>query len=199
MVCGVRTRSLLQCGAVITWAVAIAILTPDGLGAQTLRFRLGPIDMHGGAVLASESEPGVAFGARVGLADVFRRALLVGVELDWWTAQRDDMQLEVRDVVVGIAVWRELASRGALRPFLGLGAAVHSVHASGEDGSGFLQSREAAELDGYRLGASGFAGLSMSVSHTGAIWVLLEYCYAAVRRVPHHELRAGVRLLPSGL
>lgn len=190
-------RSLLQRGVLIAWAVAIAITAPDGLGAQTLGFRLGPLDMHGGAVLASQSEPGVAFGARVGLADMFRRALLAGVELDWWTAQREDLQLELRDVVAGIAVWRELARRGALRPFLGLGAAVHSVHASGEDGAGILQSREAAELDGYRVGASGFAGLSFRLSRSGAIWVLLEYRYSAVRRVPHHELRGGVRLLPS--
>ncbi len=193
---GVRIRSLLQHGAPIPWAVAIAILAAEGLGAQTLGFRLGPIDMYGGVVLASESEPGVAFGARVGLADVFHRALLAGVELDWWTVQREDTQLELRDIIVGIAVWRELAT-GALRPFLGLGAAVHSVHASGDGGAQFLQSREAAELDGYRVGASGFAGLSLRLSHTGAIWVFLEYRYSAVRRVSHQELRAGVRLLPS--
>jgi hypothetical protein len=181
----------------VPWAVAIAVMAPDGLAAQTLGFRMGPIDMYGGAVLAAESEPGVACGARVGLADVFGRALLAGIELDWWTAEREDSQLELRDIVAGIALWRELAGRGALRPFLGLGAAVHSVHASGEDGAEFLQSSETAALDGYRVGASGFAGLSFRLSQTGAIWIVVEYRYTAVRRVPFHELRAGVRLLPS--
>lgn len=175
----------------------IAVTAPDGLAAQTFDFRLGPIDMCGGVVLAAESEPGVAFGARVGLADILGRLLLVGIELDWWTAEREESELELRDIVAGVALWRELVNRGALRPFLGLGAAMHSVHASAEGESELLQGSEAAELNGYRVGASGFAGLSVRLSHTGAIWMVLEYRYTTVRRVPHHELRAGARLLPS--
>jgi hypothetical protein len=181
-------------------AVTAVMLVPTRVSAQLIDIRFVTIDMYGGPVWASQSELGVAFGGRLGFADLFNRALHMGVELDWWTAERAEADLEVRDALGGLAVWRDITSSAALRPFLGLAVALHSIDTSRTDGSGFEggESLEARQLEGVRVGASGFAGLTLRLSRTGAIWLIVEYRYTIVSEISNQELRAGLRLLGSG-
>ncbi len=166
--------------------------------AQTAAFRVSAIDMCGGAVFPSQAEPGVAFGARVGLLDLVAGSLRAGLELDWWTAERQDVELEVSDIVAGIAIWKELGT-AVLRPYFGLGFALHSVDATlpGGDMPPDGEPPESDRISGYKGGASGFAGLTLRLSRTGAFWLILEYRYSAVSEVSHHEARAGARLRTS--
>lgn len=166
------------------------------LRSQIVALRFVAIDMQGGMVIPSESEPGVSFGARLGLADLFGRWLQVGPELGWWAAERSDADLEHRDIVAGLAFWRGLGSGGTVRPFLGVSGALHSVDVTGPNGGDIApgDSALAASLDGYGFGVGGFAGLALRLTQTGAIWLVTEYRYTAVARVSHHEIRGGVRL-----
>ena len=80
-----------------------------------------------------------------------------------------------------------------------MGTAVHAADVSRIDGSiGDPLSPEAQELDGLRLGISGFGGLTLRLTHTGAIWSIVEYRYNAVPDIANHEIRAGLRLLIRG-
>ncbi len=169
---------------------------PD-LGAQAVDLRFVAIDMYGGPVLPSHSEPGVAFGARLGFADLFDRALHFGVEMSSWTAEREGSELEVRDFVTGLAFWHEMGSGGRVRPFLGLGTALHVLDVSGSGGGDVPEeaASRARELDGYRPGVSGFSGFTLRLTRTGAIWLIGEYRFSVIADVPYHDLRAGARLL----
>lgn len=184
------------------WIGLLALATlaaPSPLRSQVVALRFVAVDMHGGAVIPSDSKPGVSFGARLGMAELFGRWLQLGPELSWWAAQRSDADLEQRDIVAGLALWRGLASGGAVRPFLGVSTALHSVDVTGPDGGAVVaaDSALAATLDGHRLGVGGFAGLALRLTETGAIWLVAEYRYTAVARVSHHEVRGGVRLAGS--
>lgn len=184
----------------ITGCLAIGLLLAAGeLAAQAVAFRLSGVDMFGGAVLPAESELGVAFGARVGLLDLFARSVHAGLELEWWTAERQDDEFEVRDIVFGLTFLSELARAGLLRPYLGLNVALHSLDTSRLGGERFLEDEPPAaeRISGYRAGGGVFAGLALRLTRTGAIWLLAEYRYTAVARVAHHELRAGARLLTA--
>jgi hypothetical protein len=174
-------------------------LTPKALAAQVIDIRFVTLDMYGGAVWAADSEPGVSFGARLGFADLLGRALHMGVELDWWTAERRDVDLEVRDVMGGLAFWTDVTRSAVLRPFLGVGVSLHSIDTSRKDGSRFEGGEpvEAAQLSGLNVGASGFGGVTFRLSGTGAIWLVVEYRYTVVSQLTNHELRAGLRLLGS--
>jgi hypothetical protein len=187
-----------HCTLLLAAFTAVAVF-PSRVSAQFVDIRFVAIDMYGGPVWASQSEPGVAFGGRLGFADLFDRSLHMGLELDWWTAGRANTDLEVRDALGGLAVWRDIASSGVLRPFLGLAAGLHSIDTSRTDGTGIENgaSIEARRLEGVRAGASGFAGLTLRLSRTGAIWLIVEYRYTIVSEVSNHELRAGLRLLGS--
>ncbi|MGD2216149.1 MAG: hypothetical protein PVJ64_05310 [Gemmatimonadales bacterium] len=175
------------------------LLTAEGLSAQPVAFRISAVDMFGGAVFPSQTDPGVVFGARVGLFDLFGRSVQAGLELGWWTAERPDAQLEVRDIVFGLAFLKQLAPNRLLRPYLGLGVALHSVDTSRLGGDRFLGGEPlvAERISGYRAAAGAFAGLGLRLTRTGAIWLLFEYRYTAVSQVAHHELRGGARLLAS--
>ena len=184
---------------ILSWLAIGLLLAAEGLSAQPVAFRVSAIDMFGGAVVPSESEPGVTFGARVGLFDFFNRSVQAGLELEWWTAELSDVELEVRDIVFGLAFLSELSRTGLLRPYLGLSAALHSVDTSRLGGARFLEGEPLAaeQISGYRAGLSGFAGLGLRLTRTGAIWLLFEYRYAAVPEISHHEVRGGARLLVS--
>jgi hypothetical protein len=175
------------------------LLAARGLTAQAVDFRVGAVDMFGGAVFAPESDPGVGFGARVGLLDLVNRSLQVTLEFEWWTADRQDVELEVRDIVFGLAFLKKLSETAPLRPYFGLSAALHSIDTSRLGGDRFLEDEppEAQRISGYRAGASGFAGIGLRLTHTGAIWLLVEYRYTTVSELPHHEVRAGARLQAS--
>ncbi|UCC83600.1 MAG: hypothetical protein JSW46_01320 [Gemmatimonadota bacterium] len=180
------------------FAIGLAFVA-QGLSAQPVAFRVSAVDMVGGAVFPSQADPGVVFGARVGLFDLFARSVQAGLELEWWTAERPDVELEIRDIVFGLAFLRQLSSTGLLRPYFGLSAALHSVDASRLGGDRFLEgeSLAAQRISGNRAGAGAFVGLGLRLTGTGAIWLLVEYRYAAVSRVSHHEVRGGARLLAS--
>jgi hypothetical protein len=184
----------------VTSCLAIGLLfAAAGLTAQPVAFRVSAVDMFGGGVFASQSDPGVVFGARVGLFDFFDRSVQAGLELEWWTAERPDVELEVRDIVFGFAFLKQLSRAGLLRPYLGLSAALHSVDTSRLGGDRFLEDEPpvAERISGYRAGAGAFAGLGFRLTRTGAIWLLFEYRYAAVSEVSHHEVRGGARLQAS--
>ncbi len=180
--------------------LAIGLLfVAESLSAQPVAFRVSAVDMFGGAVFPSQADPGVVFGARVGLFDLFDRSVQAGLELEWWTAERPDVELEVRDIVFGLAFLKQLSRTGLLRPYLGVSAALHSVDTSRLGGDRFLGDvpLAAERISGYRAGAGVFGGLGLRLTRTGAIWLLFEYRYAAVSRVSHHEVRGGARLLAS--
>ncbi len=185
----------------ITLFVIITLAAPGPLGAQTVDLRFVAIDVQGGAVIPRRSEPGVSFGARLGLADLFGRWLHVGPELGWWTAERRDADLEHRDLVAGLAFWKRLGLGSAVRPYLGISTALHSVEVTGRGGGDVAPGdlARARSLDGNRFGVGGFAGLELRLSTTGAIWMVAEYRYTVVRHTSHHEIRGGVRLAASAL
>ena len=175
------------------------LFSAGGLSAQPAAFRVGAIDMFGGAVFVADSEPGVGFGGRVGLFEFFDRTVQAGVELEWWTAERSDLGIEVRDIIFGLAFLTELSRTGPLRPYLGLSAAFHSVDTSRLGGGRFVEGEPpaAARISGFRPGLTGFAGLALRLTRTGAIWLVVEYRYAAVSQVSHHSVRGGARLRAS--
>ncbi len=179
----------------VTIGAAAVALASTPLHAQFIAVRFVGIDMLGGAASVSDTGFGVAFGARFGFADLFGAAQL-GIEADWWTADHDVPPYEVRDIMGGIAIWKDFGST-AVRPYLGAGAGMHSVNTSPVDSIGGLLPPEALRLQGVRVGASGFGGLALRLSATGAIWLLVEYRYTAVSDLPYHELRAGLRLAGS--
>ncbi len=175
-------------------------LSANTLSAQLIDLRFVALDMYGGAAWPADSETGVAFGGRLSLADLFDRFAVMGLALDWWAAGREIGDLEVRDAVGGFDFWVDLTRWSALRPYVGVGAALHSIDTSRRDGSRLPdgESPEAERLDGLRFGGSGYAGLTLRITHTGAIWVIAEYRYNLVSNVSYQELRAGLRLAGSG-
>ena len=182
-------------GAFCLVAVASLMWAPEPLDAQAIDFRFLGIDMFGGAAWAAESDMGVAFGSRLGFADLLGRSLRLGFELDWWSAEHRAPDLAVRDAMGGLALWVDVGRGHTLRPFLGGGASLHWIDVS-LDGHAFLddESLAAAELEGVRLGASGFAGAALRLSRTGAIWLVAEYRYTSITDLPYHEARLGFRL-----
>jgi len=176
------------------------MLAPHRLDAQLMDFRFVAIDMYGGPAWPADSEVGVAFGGRLGFADLFGRTVQMGLQLDWWAAGREFGDLEVRDAVGGLDFWADLAHPRTVRPYLGLGAALHSIDTSRKDGSPIEdgESLEAARLDGLKVGASGYAGLTLRLTGTGAIWLVAEYRYNIVSDISYQQLRAGLRLAGSG-
>lgn len=176
-------------------AVAIAAaLMPAELEAQTVKVRFSGVDMLGGSVWPNDADIGVAFGTRLGIADLFDAAVQLGLEMDWWTAALKGVDLDLRDIMGGIAVWHEFGARSWIRPYLGLGFALHVFDTSSRIepvGPALVVSDR---MDGYRGGASGFGGLAARLSRTGAIWLVAEYRYTAVSGVSYQELRAGFRL-----
>lgn len=179
--------------------VTALLVSAGGVAAQPVAFRVSAVDMFGGAVFPSKADPGVVFGGRVGLLDLLDRHVQAGLELEWWTAERPDLELEIRDIAFGLAFLKQLSRSGLLRPYLGLTVALHSFDTSQLGGDRFLggEPPAAQRISGYRAGAGAFAGLGLRLTRTGAIWLVVEYRYVAVSRVPHHEVRGGARLLAS--
>jgi len=185
-------------------AIAAVALTaaPSSVVAQAVSFRVASVDMQGSAVFAANSEVGAGFGARLAVAELFGHRLRAGLRFDWWTADRSDSEIELRDVIVGLSFWKSLGSAATIvRPYLGLATAVHSLDASLMGGAPFPGERplEADRLEGVRVGASAFTGLSLRLTRTGAIRALAEYRFTALSRPSHHEVRIGARLLLAAL
>jgi hypothetical protein len=170
------------------------------LSAQVLDLRFVALDMYGGAAWPAGSETGVAFGGRLSFADLFDRFAVMGLSLDWWAAGREIGDLETRDIAGGLDFWLDLLQSRTFRPYVGIGGALHSFDTSRKDGSRFPNggSPEAEQLDGLKFGGSGFAGLTLRLTRTGAIWVIAEYRYNLVSNLSYHEVRAGLRLAGSG-
>lgn len=190
-------RSLAAVGAL----VPVLSLAAQDVSAQVISFRLSTLDMFGGVVLPRNAMTGVTFGTRVGLASVFGRSARLGIVLSWWTADRGDVPVDVRDLVLHVDVWREFGSSRA-RAYLGLGAGLHALDSTLQDvrvAPDRMTRRVVDDLEGYRPGAAGLAGASLRVTSTGVIWLVMEYRFSAVARASHHEVRAGLRLRPGGL
>lgn len=182
----------------LTLALALAFMSaPVRLDAQAVKFRFLGVDMLGGAVWPGETGVGVAFGTRVGIADLFDRTIQLGLEMDWWTAELRGTSLDVRDIMGGLSLSRAFAPDSWLAPYLGLGISFHSFNSSftGTLPPPIGAAETASRLDGLRAGGSGLGGLTLRLTKTGAIRLLLEYRYTLLSELSHHELRAGVRLL----
>lgn len=187
-VCGPVTRT-----AVIV--LAALLILPDAAASQLISFRFVAIDMMGGTVFpGAGNDVGVAFGGRFGFADVFGGFAQFGVEADWWSATHDDPAYELRDIIGGVALWKDLLGSGPLVPYVGLSGAVHSLDTSPVGQLTDPLPTEARQIAGSRLGASAFAGVSLALSRTGAMWLVVEYRYTRISDVPHQEVRAGFRL-----
>ncbi len=185
---------------VLIIAGALAAAPTDSRG-QGIRFRFHSIDMSGGAVLPENSDVGVVFGTRLDIASLASANNHAGLGLDFWVAGRAGGEVDVRDVVFSLDLSRELASSGFIRPYLGLGGALHVVDAALVDDAPVVEttSLEADELDGYRFGVGAFGGLALRATSTGAIWFTLEYRYSVVSDVSNHLLRGGFRLVPANM
>ena len=166
--------------------------------AQSIALRFIGADMYGGLVVPAETDVGFAFGTRIGLLEIPGRAIRAGLVIDWWAADHSGLGLEVRDIVSGVDFWKDFGNASWFRPFAGVGTAVHAADVSRMDGSVAPLPSEAQELDGVRLGVSAFGGVTVRITHTGAIWSILEYRYNAVPDIANHEIRAGLRLLIRG-
>lgn len=180
----------------IAASLAVLALALEPLEAQTARFRFSGADMLGGAVFPDQSETGVAFGTRVSVLDLSGGAAHMGAELDWWTADSRGYALVIRNATFGIGLWHEPLAGRSWRPFLGLGAALHSidVRRDGDAPANPEEMVESARLDGVRPGAAAFAGLAARLTETGAIWLVIEFRHTVVSRLPFSELRLGARL-----
>ena len=192
-------RRQLRGAAILITAASGLALSAGRLSAQLIDLRFVALDMYGGAAWPADSETGVAFGGRLGFADLFDHFAVMGLSLDWWAAGREIGDLEVRDIAGGLDFWLDLMHSRTLRPYVGIGAALHSIDTSRKDGSRFPDggSPEAERLDGLKFGGSGYAGLTLRLTRTGAIWVIAEYRYNLVSNVSYQELRAGLRLAGS--
>ncbi len=180
-------------------AALLIALWPGTLTAQTKILFIGA-DMYGGVVLPKDTDLGFAFGTRVGLLEVGGVKIRGGLVVDWWTAERPEIDADVRDIASGLDFWKDFHLTSWFRPFLGVGTALHSIDATRIDGtvSDELEPPQVEQLDGYRLGAAGFGGATLRLSSTGAIWTVLEYRYTAISDLPNHEVRLGLRLLIRG-
>ncbi len=194
-------RRQLPGAATLILAASGLALSAGRLSAQLIDLRFVALDMYGGAAWPADSETGVAFGGRLSFVDLFDRFAVMGLALDWWAAGREIGDLEVRDAVGGLDFWADLMHSRTFRPYVGVGAALHSIDTSRKDGSRFPdgQSPEAERLGGLKFGGSGYAGLTLRLTRTGAIWVIAEYRYNLVSNLSYQELRAGLRLAGSGL
>jgi len=191
------SRGPVQWGRLLyLFAVASPVWIAAPLDAQAIDFRFVGIDMFGGAAWVAKSDVGVAFGSRIGFADLMGRRLRLGFELDWWSAGRKDSDAAVRDALGGLALWIDIGKGHALRSFLGGAASLHWIDVSFDDGAVFPggDSLLAEELEGVRLGASGFVGAALRLSQTGTIWLVGEYRYTSITDLPYHEARLGFRL-----
>lgn len=176
------------------------VFAPGTARAQMVALRIASVEMQGGTVLASDFDAGVTFGTRLAVFELFGRHARAGFDFTWWTADRDGQDVEVRDVAIGLSVWRSVGSPASVvRTYVGATGAVHSLNTSRDGGAPFLGERPAAarRLEGLRLGAGIFAGLSLRLTATGAIRLVTEYRFTVLSRPVHHELRAGARLLLS--
>lgn len=191
-----RCRLLLAGRVFVLVAVAIPSIPAGPLVAQAVDFRFVGIDMAGGAAWVADSDVGVAFGGRLGFADLLGRKLRLGFELDWWSAGREELDAAVRDALGGLALWFEIGRGRVLRPFLGGAVSMHWIDVSFDGGAGFPSGGTlvAEELEGLRLGGSGFVGAALRLSQTGTIWLVAEYRYTSITDLPYHEARLGFRL-----
>lgn len=189
--CGRPAAVLIVAGALTT--------SPTDSRAQGIRLRFHSIDMSGGAVFPENSDVGVVFGTRLDVASLLGPNNHVGLGLDFWVAGRAGGEVDVRDVVFTLDLSRELTSSGFVRPYLGLGGALHAVDAALDDDAPVVETTqlEADELDGYRFGVGAFGGTALRATSTGAIWFTLEYRYSVVSDVSNHLLRGGFRLVPA--
>ncbi|NIR45139.1 MAG: hypothetical protein GWN99_12200 [Gemmatimonadetes bacterium] len=179
--------------AVVVLAGLLAL--PQVGSAQFISLRFVGLDMLGGAVVpGAGTDVGVTFGARFGFGDLFGGFARLGVEVDWWTARHDDPAYEIRNILGGIAIWKEIVGSGPVVPYLGMGGAIHSLDTAPVGRLTDPLPAEARRIAGARLGGSGFGGVAFALSRTRAMWILLEYRYTAVTDIPFQEIRLGFRL-----
>ena len=90
-------------------------------------------------MLTPDTEVGFAFGTRIGLLELGGTRLRAGAIIDWWAAENTELDVEVRDIVSGIDLWKDFGTSGWFRPYLGIGLGIHSVDVSPASGQDSLQ------------------------------------------------------------
>ena len=188
----------LRTTSLVLSLAAAWLLTPRLAHAQTFDFAFRGADVYTGLIFPTRSDRGATFGATVWLGSVLHPRIGWGVGLQYGSADRVDEAVAVRTISFSIDLTRRLAS-GRLYPYIGLTGSLLSADATvlsptSDPPAEFL----AEDLDGYRLGGGGFAGLVFQLTETGSVGFLLEYRLVGAPDVTYQAVRAGIRFAVGG-
>ncbi|MGH7544865.1 MAG: hypothetical protein ACREKI_01630 [Gemmatimonadota bacterium] len=174
------------------------LLTPRLADAQTFDFAFRGADVYTGLIFPTRSDRGATLGATVWLGSALHPRIGWGVGLQYGSADRVDEAVAVRTISFSIDLTRRLAS-GRLYPYLGLTGSLLSADATVLSPTSDPPAESLAEdLDGYRLGGGGFAGLGFQLTETGSVGFLLEYRLVGAPDVTYQAARAGIRFAVGG-
>lgn len=178
--------------------VALFSLFPRAARAQTFDLAFRGAEVYTGMIFPTRSDRGATFGGTLWLGNVLHPRIGWGIGLQYGSADRVDEAVAVRTIAFSIDLTRPLAS-GRLYPYLGLTGSLLSADATvlspTDDPDAELL---AQDIDGYKLGGGGFAGLVFQLTDTGSVGVLLEYRLVGAPDVTFQAARAGIRFSVGG-
>lgn len=173
--------------------VALRPLAPPLAHAQTFDLAFRGADVYTGLIFPTRSDRGATFGATVWLGRVLHPRIGWGIGLQYGSADRVDEAVAVRTIGFSLDLTRRLAS-GRLYPYLGLTGILLSADATVLSATSDPPAELLAEdIDGYRLGGGGFAGLVFELTETGSVGFLLEYRLVGAPDVTYQAARGGIR------
>lgn len=183
------------------WLAASALLlaSPNRAPAQGLELAFRGAEVFMGTVFPTTSERGAAFGGTLWMGRAFHPRAQWGLGLQYGSADRTDGLVSVRDIVFSIDLAVPLAPRARVHPYVGVTGGLHSADALVR-GTMMDPAADALadELDGYRLGGGGFAGLIAFLTETGSVGLFLDYRFVAARDLTHQMARVGIRFSVRG-
>lgn len=171
-----------------------ALAAADKVPAQGIDLSFRGADVYAGPVFPEAAMPGASFGGVVWLGTAFHPSIPWGLGLRFASADRADARLSVRDVTISLDLAVPLLKSGWVRPYVGITGSLDNVSATPEDEASEIDRFRAEGIDGYKLGAGGFAGFGFPITGTGAVGFLVEYRFVVVPKVTYQEVRAGIRL-----
>ena len=185
---------MIRCRALPVVALGLsALLYALPASAQTFELAFGGADVYTGMIFPTRSDHGATFGGTVWLGRALHPRIAWGLGLQYASADRLDEAVTVRTIVFSVDLARPLTS-GRLVPYLGLTGGLHSADATVLSQTADPPAEILAEdIDGYKLGGGGFAGVVLQLTDTGSIGLLLEYRLVGAPDVTFQAVRGGIR------
>lgn len=180
------------------WVFVAILLVTSAARSQTFDLSFRGAEVYTGMIFPTHSARGATFGGTLWLGTALHPCIGWGLGLQYGSADRLDEAVAVRTIVVSIDLTRPLAF-GRLAPYIGLTGGLHSADATvtstaADPAAEFL----ADDIDGYKLGGGGFAGVVLQLTDTGSVGLLLEYRLVGAPDVTFQAARAGIRFSVGG-